>query len=360
VAEDDPFDLSADDLKRIEGKRRKRKRQQPPPEPPQRLVDGATFVFGEAETLDVLWGRDGAPAWASGQGVMLCGPQGVGKSTVAQQLVFSRLGVGDGYFLDMAVKPMALSEKVLYLAMDRPPQIAASMRRMVEPEHKETLADRLVVWKGPLPFDVVQVATADLADWCEEQAGPGCDVLIDSYKDLHHSLSDERVGAAVNMAVQELLVRGMQWVGLHHQRKSSGDNKKPNSLDDVYGSNWLTAGLGSVLILWSKPGSPAVELSHLKPLQEPVGALLRHDHAAGRTRVQHEADLETLFLEAGDAGLTDVDVARHLFGETDRAARKRAERRIEKLETENFVRQESQGKRGGRSGGGEAPRWVVI
>jgi hypothetical protein len=52
----------------------------------------------------------------------------------------------------------------------------------------------------------------------------------------------------------------------------------------VYGSTWLTSGLGSVIVLDGKPGDPTVELRHLKQPAEPVGPLtLRHDHTAGVT-----------------------------------------------------------------------------
>jgi hypothetical protein len=71
---------------------------------------------------------------------------------------------------------------------------------------------------------------------------------------------------------------------LHHERKAANGAKRVQSLDDVYGSIWLTSGLGSVIVLECEPGDPTAELRHLKQPAEPVGPLtLRHDHAAGVT-----------------------------------------------------------------------------
>jgi hypothetical protein len=40
---------------------------------------------------------------------------------------------------------------------------------------------------------------------------------------------------------------------IHHHRKASGDNKKPNKLDDVYGNRYLTARATTVFCLWNNP-----------------------------------------------------------------------------------------------------------
>jgi hypothetical protein len=37
---------------------------------------------------------------------------------------------------------------------------------------------------------------------------------------------------------------------IHHHRKASGDNKKPNKLSDVYGNQYITARASSVVCLW--------------------------------------------------------------------------------------------------------------
>jgi AAA domain len=247
--------------------------------PTRGAVDGKQFILDIPSEIPALWGDGKRVLWARGEGLMIYAPQGVGKTTLAQQLVNARIGVGPAEFLGYPVQRD--HRPVLYLALDRPPQIARAWRRSITAEHEATVTERLIVWQGPLPFDVVKNSSmlCDLA----EAAGAGM-IVVDSYKNLAPNLSEEAVGHAIDRAMQECLVEGIDWVGLHHPRKSSSDNKKPNALDDVYGSTWLTAGVGSVLGVWGRAGETTVSLTHLKQPAEPVGPLqIIHDHEAGKS-----------------------------------------------------------------------------
>ena len=86
--------------------------------------------------------------------------------------------------------------------------------------------------------------------------------------------------AVVNTALPHIAsdlnasLSGIQWVGLHHPRKQGNDgSKRVNSLDDIYGSGWLTKGTGSVVSLWGDAGDRVVELLHLKQPADTVGPL---------------------------------------------------------------------------------------
>jgi replicative DNA helicase len=78
--------------------------------------------------------------------------------------------------MGMAVRPA--KGKVLYLAMDRPLQIAPSWRRMVSEADRELLAERATVWRGPLPFSLVS-APRHLAGWARDEHGAAV-VVVDS------------------------------------------------------------------------------------------------------------------------------------------------------------------------------------
>ena len=238
---------------------------------------GGSFVLDLPEHLPVIWGTEAAPLAIEGEGLMIAGIQGVGKTSVAQQLVLGLVGQRDEV-LGLPVVPAA--GKVLYLAMDRPLQIARSWARMVSEQDRELLNERVIVWRGPLPFTLTEKPKA-LATWARDQIGAAC-IVVDSYKDIAPDLSSEATGARINEAMQECLAEGIGWIGLHHNRKASADNPAPKSLADVYGSNWLTAGVGSVLYLYGEPGSELVEAIHLKQPAESLGTFgVRHDHEAG-------------------------------------------------------------------------------
>ena len=48
----------------------------------QRLVNGATFVLSESAVVDAVWGEGDRVLWAAGEGLLVVGPTGVGKTTM--------------------------------------------------------------------------------------------------------------------------------------------------------------------------------------------------------------------------------------------------------------------------------------
>ncbi|GAA3215533.1 DnaB-like helicase N-terminal domain-containing protein [Actinocorallia longicatena] len=315
-----------------------------------RLKAGGGFVLDAPALPPVMWGDGEQIAWADGEALMLCGPPGVGKTTLVQQLVEARLGISKEV-LGMAVQ--AGRKRVLYLAMDRPPQIARAMARLFGADHRDVLDEGLIVWQGPPPHDLARHPDL-LAEMCE-QAGADT-VIVDSLKDAVLKLSDDESGSGYNRARQKALVEGVQVVELHHQRKAGGENKKPSKLDDVYGSVWLTAGAGSVILLWGEPGDPVVELLHLKQPLEPVGPFqVQHDHTTGRSSVYHRADLLQMAQEwspTGARGITAPDAARALFdvAKPKPADVERARRKLEALrKSGHLVKVDGSG--GGDNGG---------
>jgi hypothetical protein len=253
------------------------------PAPPRRgAVSGRDFVLEIPSNPPALWGEGTRVGWSEGEGMLLYAPQGVGKTSLAQQLVNARVGIGSAELLGLRVQPG--NGKVLYLALDRPPQIARSWRRMVSPDDADLLAERVVVWQGPLPFKLMVDDPGALVRWAQDDLGVTDSVVVDSYKNLAPSLSDEKTGALIDSVAQETLAEGVGWIGLHHPRKANAENKRPDQLDDVYGSTWLTAGMGSVVCLWGKAGDTLVELSHLKQPADPIGPMMvLHDHGRGHS-----------------------------------------------------------------------------
>ena len=294
---------------------------------PDRFRDGRDFILNAPTSVPALWGVGRDVLWASGESLLICGPQGVGKSTVLQQLAFARIGVAAPELIGY---PVALAERrVLYVAADRPRQIARSMRRMTGDEHADRLAERLIVWEGPLPFNLVTEPEA-LVEWVSGL--DVADVYIDSLKDIVSPLSSDEVGAAHNRAAGAVIAAGVELVVNHHQRKASGDNKKPSSLADVYGSVWIPSGAGSVICLWGRAGDPLVELSHLKQPAEEIGPLdLLHDHDRGRTTRREALDAWTLLQAATSGGITAKDAAAAIYPAPTKADVEKVRRRLDRL-----------------------------
>jgi replicative DNA helicase len=247
--------------------------------------------------------------------------------------------------------------KILYLAMDRPAQIARSLHRQFADHRRDLLRDRLVIWKGPPPADIASNATllADLA----ERAGASV-VYLDSLKDAAVGLSEDTVGAGYNRARQLLLSRGLQLAELHHTVKRPSSGGSLVTVADVYGSVWLTSGAGSIIMLTGQPGDPIVGLRHVKqPAQEVGPLMLSHDEASGNMSVMSGTDALSLVLASGDEGLTAKALAMAMFDTSspNKAEVEKARRQLDRLASEGKAKSIT-GTPGG-STGGTPTRWVA-
>lgn len=308
-------------------------------------VDGATFILDTPAEVVPVWGRGEEVLWAEGEPLLINGPTGVGKTTIAQQLVLARLGMrGEVLGFPVAVD----GRPVLYIAADRPSQAARSMARMVTEADRPDLARGLVVWKGPLPHDVVK--KPELLAVLAASMGAGT-VVVDSLKDVAFKLTEDEGGSGVNRALQALVAEGVEVAALHHQRKAQAGGGKPKALADVYGSTWITAGCGSVVVLWGEAGDAIVELSHLKQPVDTVGPLkLVHDHHRGHTTVVDRVDLATV-VDTARNGITALEVAKALFNTTSPEANEvqRARRKLDALVRAGLARR-TESEKGGSGG----------
>lgn len=305
----------------------------------KRAVAGGEFILDTPATIGACWGTANAVAWASGEPTMIVGPTGVGKTTLGGQIVRGRIGLRDQVLgLPLAVEP----RRLLYVAADRPEQARRSFARMVTADDRQLLDDKLTFWRGPLPFALAK-DPARLARFADQHdAGT---IVIDSLKDVVAKLSDEEQANAFNNAVQECTANGVEVLVLHHQRKAQGDNKKPTSISDVYGSTWLTAGMGSVILVWGEPGDLLIELNHLKQPAEPIGPWkLLHDHEHGDTTIQGAIDLYALVRTSN--GITAEAAAKAIFDRDKPRANEieKARRQLDKLVTRGLAHAEPGGR----------------
>lgn len=289
------------------------------------FVDGGTFILDIPATIPALWGVDDEVLWAEGESLMIAGPMGLGKTTLAGQLIRAQLGI-DTECLGLPVA--ARTGRVLYLAMDRPAQIARAMARQFGAEHRDILTKHLVIWKGPPPADVAK--NPGILNYLAEKADADT-VYVDSLKDAAIGLSEDEVGAGYNRARQHLLAHGRQLAELHHTVKRSATGGAPNHVADVYGSAWLTNGTGSIILLGGEPGDPIVSFKHPRQPAHEVGPYqLLHDQDAGTITVHHTTDLRDIVAHCGAEGLTAKAAAVNLF-DTDKPSRGQVEKARRKL-----------------------------
>jgi hypothetical protein len=327
-----------------------------------RVHDGANFLLDLPPTPPAIWGKGDDILWARGEALMIAGPQGVGKTTIAGQLLRGTIGIGDDV-LGFAVQPT--DNRVLYLAMDRPEQARRNLARMflgdVAEYGREYLAEMLRFWSGPPPGDMA--ADPEVLVRLAQQHGADI-VFVDSLKDAAVGLSKDEVGAGYNRGRQLALAEGVQVVELHHVVKNGPDGHKPNNINGIYGSTWLTSGCGSVILLWGEPGDPIIDLTHLKQPMNEVGPLkLRHNRDTGLAEVFHDPDTDVLALarRCATTGLSAAEAAACIFGveKATKSQVEKARRRLAELVTAGLLiaREPSTGGSGGR---GNSGRWYPV
>jgi replicative DNA helicase len=312
----------------------------------QRGLPGGDFVLDQPEVAPAVWGSGEDVLWAKGEGCLIVGPTGVGKTTFLTQLTAARIGLGDGTVIGFPVERS--DEIVLYLACDRPDQAARAMRRLVTDDDRPLMNERLRFWKGPPPADFGRHPEALLRLCVEHHATT---VVIDSLKDVAVKLSDDEVGGHLNQAIQLALVNGVDVLAGHHQRTGQG-GAKPKTLEDVYGSTWIVAGVGSVVLLWGAAGDPIVELLHLKQPVAEVGPFkIEHDQQTGVSSISDGVDVLD-FIRRRPRGVTAGEIARLLNGGGDPSdnQRKKAQRRLERMLAQGLLHRLDTFSRGGPQG----------
>jgi replicative DNA helicase len=185
--------------------------------------------------------------------------------------------------------------------------------------------------------------------------------VIDSLKDAVSTMVDDSLAVAFHNARMRALRNGVEIMELHHQRKATADaprGQRP-SLDQVYGSTWITAGAGSVLFITGRAGDPAVTLHHLKTPTGEIGPLdVTHDHVRGTTTVDPSKDPAVLLRNAPN-GLTARDLAAVLIGggDPERADVEKARRHLARL-VDSGLATKADGIAGG-AGGGQQTRYYA-
>ena len=163
-------------------------------------------------------------------------------------------------------------------------------------------------------------------------------VVLDSVKDGAVGLKEDEVGAGYNRARQKLIAAGVEVLQLHHTTKRNAQGGAPDSVADIFGSAWITAGTGSIILLSGDPGDPVVGFQHIRQPAEEVGPWqLLHDQTSGKITIHHETDPVAMALASGEKGVTADDLVdswdpdKKLSGRSRLAAREKARRVLNKL-----------------------------
>ena len=191
--------------------------------------------------------------------VSLSGPPDVGKSQLSLRFA-ERLAKGESFLKWRVPKPV----RMLFVSMEMPSEELRYLFDQMKMEENDLLRDNFLI----LPIGSSlrlsnRIARQHLNEVVEEFKPDG--IILDSLGvAINDDISSEKIILDTFNYVNETL-RGhfgcFVWF-IHHHRKGQVGNRKPNKLDDLFGSQYIGAALTTALGLW--PVGSEIEINCLK------------------------------------------------------------------------------------------------
>lgn len=204
-------------------------------------------VLNHTEDLEWIWNR-----WLHNQGLMIVtGAPGVGKTQFCLQLM-NAFSAGATFITSELTQKTAL-----FMSLELDVRELKFILRMQYGSDLWVSSDNSRIMDEPGQF----IQYEELFDTYH----PGI-VIIDSLFEL---TDGELLDGPKVLEVTRWLKRmrrkyGMAMVIIHHNRKSSSTNKKPNSLDDIFGSVILNKEIDTAICLWQEEEADYIDLYPVK------------------------------------------------------------------------------------------------
>lgn len=181
---------------------------------------------------------------------LLTGAPGVGKSTFTLDAMI-KLALGQ----DCLERPVAKPRRIGIVSLEMGPAdlkwFMTTQQQGFTKEERQVLNENLRIFALGEPLYLTQEEPQKLLEnWIKQYELDG--LVIDSMgSTTPGSLSgDEHVKTLMDWNDHLRQETGIFTWYIHHQRKANGDNKKPNQLADVFGSQYITARATTVVCLW--------------------------------------------------------------------------------------------------------------
>lgn len=231
------------------------------------IVQGSTEVYRFHDFMKtnivIKWAIEGLLPVAGS--MIIVGKPGVGKSTFALRKAMS-LALGEEYFLNWKIVDR---QKTLFISLEmQHDELKSFFEDMKLPEEKqEQLQDWFHIWPighaYPLDTPDQQIELLKFIDLHKIELIVIDSLALSMYGAVTNDDDVKRLNSFLNEDVRKN--RRCGYVFIHHPRKEGLNlDKKDMTLDDVFGSAYITANAQTVVALSQKSGSPRLNIHFLK------------------------------------------------------------------------------------------------
>lgn len=189
--------------------------------------------------------------------VVVGGPSGVGKSTATLRFI-EKMAKGERFLKWQPPKAF----KIAFVSMEMPHE---ELYEFLEKMRIQGNPDNMLLMPVGHGLDLadpkVQLAMNRELDRFQPDG-----VVFDSFgAATDDDINSKQAVTTVTEYAKRVIAKefgAFSWF-IHHFRKEQIGNKKPNKMDDLYGSQYLAASMSTGISLWGKPGDP-IEVSCMK------------------------------------------------------------------------------------------------
>lgn len=192
--------------------------------------------------------------------VLISGPKGAGKSQFSFRMA-EKLARGEKFLRWQPTRPM----RVMFVSMEMPHEELKYITEGMAIGDDELLQENLLIM--PVGFSIQLTKTGPQAEFARviERYQPD-GIIFDSLGvGIGGDLDSDRLVMATFNYVKRILCDqfGVFTWFIHHNRKAQIGNKRPDKLDDLFGSGYIGAEITTGINLWGN-GGPTLEVSCLK------------------------------------------------------------------------------------------------
>lgn len=194
---------------------------------------------------------------------MIAGPPEVGKSQFIIRLAMY-MAMGKKFINWDIKKPIRTMFLSLEMSHEALKLLTDTMTQNLSDEERELINKSFFIWSGGYGLSMDNADDQKLILDAIKEYKPEA-VFIDSLtKATRDDInSNTTIDNVVNFIKRDIFsITGSLVCFIHHNRKGQVGNKKPKSLDDLYGSRFIAADMDTVIALW--PVGDEIELLELK------------------------------------------------------------------------------------------------